>query len=166
MRRPQAVPTLWRLRRHASARGASGIIPRMKDLLEKMNARMATMAQGSNGPDTLGRVSMGIGLACGILNLFFYNIVLSMLSSMGIFYALYRLFSRNVPQRQRENERFLELLKQPGAARERRRKKAADRGALVRVECEECGQGLSVPKGKGTIRVVCPKCQHETIATT
>ena len=90
----------------------------------------------------------------------------SMLSSMGIFYALYRLFSRNVPQRQRENERFLELLKQPGAARERRRKKAADRGALVRVECEECGQGLSVPKGKGTIRVVCPKCQHETITTT
>lgn len=158
--------TLWRLRCFGSARGAAGIILGMNDFLEKMNARMATVAQGANGPDTLGRVAMGAGLVFGLLNLFFYSLVLSMLSFMCIAYALYRLFSRNVAQRKDENEHFLDLLKRPSAARQRRKQKAADRGVLVRVDCEECGQGLSVPKGKGTIRVVCPKCQHETIATT
>ena len=29
-------------------------------------------------------------------------------------------------------------------------------------KCKGCGQVLSVPRGKGTLRVVCPKCKTET----
>ena len=29
-------------------------------------------------------------------------------------------------------------------------------------KCKKCGAVLSVPRGKGTLRVVCPKCKTET----
>lgn len=28
-------------------------------------------------------------------------------------------------------------------------------------QCEQCGQKLSVPKGKGTLKITCPKCHHQ-----
>lgn len=31
----------------------------------------------------------------------------------------------------------------------------------ITFQCEQCGQKLSVPKGKGTLKVTCPKCHHQ-----
>ena len=31
----------------------------------------------------------------------------------------------------------------------------------MRISCETCGQSLSVPKGRGTLKVTCPKCNHQ-----
>lgn len=31
----------------------------------------------------------------------------------------------------------------------------------VYLSCEKCGQPLSVPKGKGTLKVTCPKCRYQ-----
>ena len=33
-----------------------------------------------------------------------------------------------------------------------------DRKTTAYLKCPNCGQMLSVPKGKGKIRVTCPKC--------
>lgn len=29
--------------------------------------------------------------------------------------------------------------------------------------CKGCGQILSIPRGKGTMRIVCPKCKTEVM---
>lgn len=34
---------------------------------------------------------------------------------------------------------------------------------LIFFMCEECGQRLTVPKGKGTLKITCPKCGHQII---
>ena len=30
-------------------------------------------------------------------------------------------------------------------------------------QCKGCGQILSIPRGKGTMRIVCPKCKTEVM---
>lgn len=135
-------------------------------LFQKMNERLSDTFQRANGPDALGRVSMAIGLACGILNLFFYNLVLSMLSFMLIFYAVYRLFSTNASARRAEDESFRKLLARPSNALRRMREHWANRKTTAYLKCKECKQRLSVPKGKGVIRVTCPKCGRQTNVRT
>lgn len=138
----------------------------MSNFFDKLNGRLATALQGSNGPDTLGRWAMGLGLLFALLNIFFYNIVFTALSFMLMFYAVYRLFSRNVPARQAEDEKFRAFIKRPANTLRRTQKKAANHKTTAYLTCSECGQHLSVPKGKGMIRVVCPKCKHETTTRT
>lgn len=44
------------------------------------------------------------------------------------------------------------------AGRARQSNSEAD---TITFQCEQCGQKLSVPKGKGTLKVTCPKCHHQ-----
>ena len=70
---------------------------------------------------------------------------------------------RSVRDRDRDRDRGEEQ-DAPGQDRE----PAADSGsaepqaapAKVTVTCDSCGQRLSVPSGKGNIRITCPKCQN------
>lgn len=53
----------------------------------------------------------------------------------------------------------------------RKKEKAAEKEAQEHPDsttehCPECGQSLRVPRGKGTIRVTCPKCKNSFILHT
>lgn len=53
----------------------------------------------------------------------------------------------------------------------RKKEEAAEREAQEHPDsmtehCPECGQSLRVPRGKGTIRVTCPKCKKSFILHT
>lgn len=138
----------------------------MKNFFQKLSNAF----EDCNGPDTLGRWAMGAGLVFAVLDIFFYNAVFTVLYMAFLFYAVYRLFSRKVGQRQEENERFEAFL-------DRIKGKAGRKGGdtesakpakaeVLHIKCEKCGQRLRVPKGKGRIRVTCPTCQHQSIMET
>ena len=136
----------------------------MKDS-RKLSERISGFFRNCNGPDTLGRWIMGLGLVFALLDIFFYNPVLTVLYMVCIFYAMYRLFSRKVDQRREENEKFEELL---AKAKGRFGSKDAASEKVryddhLHIKCERCGQKLRVPKGGGRVRVTCPTCQHQTI---
>lgn len=46
----------------------------------------------------------------------------------------------------------------PGSARGN---KQGATQAKLHIVCEKCGQSLSVPAGRGTLKVTCPKCSHQ-----
>ena len=50
----------------------------------------------------------------------------------------------------------------PRRSYELAKKKWSNRKTTKYFRCENCGQELSVPRGTGTMRVVCPKCKTET----
>jgi hypothetical protein len=73
-------------------------------------------------------------------------------------WALVRMFSRNIPARRRENEKFLKLWL-PIRSRVS--------GLLLRLKCSGthrffrcpgCGNLLRVPRKKGKIEITCPRC--------
>ena len=76
---------------------------------------------------------------------------------------MFRIQSKNLGSRARENEAFLRATEKPRRALSVGRKKWENRETTLYFKCKGCGHELSVPRGKGTLRVVCPKCKTETV---
>jgi transcription elongation factor Elf1 len=69
------------------------------------------------------------------------------------------MFSRNIPKRYAEDQKFLSVT---GGVRKFfriRKKRFEDRGEYRHFTCPKCGQDVRVPKGKGHVRITCPKCR-------
>ena len=69
--------------------------------------------------------------------------------------------SKNVEARRNENELFLDhagrfrpWLRNPSAALKEAR-------TYKHAVCPDCGQKVRVPRGKGKLRVTCPKCHKK-----
>ena len=77
-------------------------------------------------------------------------------------YSLFRSYSKNIAARDRENATFERIVEKPRKQLSLMRKKWTNRKTTRYFKCKGCGQVLSVPRGKGTLRVVCPKCKTET----
>lgn len=121
----------------------------------------AQWAQGRNGGDDLTRVCSNVGLVLIIIYLFTGWWILSLIALALIVYAWFRIVSKNVAARARENERFMAAL---GPARPWVAAPVAtfkDRRANVYLTCPSCGQKARVPRGKGKVKVRCRRC-HET----
>lgn len=141
-----------------------------------LNDKLQSFMIGRNGADRLSRWSLGAACIALIINMWFPNIFCSVISYALLFYSMYRVFSKNVAAREEEEQKFDDFLDRlkPGS------KKRRDSGFTTRgnapknttksntstkttIVCEECGQSLSVPKGRGKLKVTCPKCNHQQI---
>lgn len=154
------------------------------NFFDKLNAKLQSFMLGRNGSDRLGSYCLGAAVILLFINIIFPNIVSSVLSYAFLFYAVYRMFSSNVSARQEENARFEGFLarfkhgrgsdgSKKTDAPDPKGKRTSD-GVVKKTPlnkkdavkmsftCESCGQSLSVPKGKGTLKVTCPKCHHQT----
>jgi len=79
--------------------------------------------------------------------------------------AYYRMLSRNISARARENGIFLRYWQTLRNRCERLTARAKDRTHRY-YRCPTCRQQLRVPKGRGTIAITCPKCGREFIKRT
>ena len=68
--------------------------------------------------------------------------------------ALWRMLSKNVYKRARENRRYLSLLE-----------RLRDREHRY-FTCPQCKQTVRVPKGKGKIAITCPQCREKFVQKT
>lgn len=137
----------------------------MGDFLSRLRWRLAQGMQGRNGMDELCAALMILSFIFLLLSTFLFP-AFSIFALIPIIVCLARLYSRNVDARQRENEAYLKLISTPRRKIVLMRKKAANKETTVYFKCPQCKTVLSVPRGKGKIRVVCPKCKHETYRTT
>ena len=115
---------------------------------------------GRYGTDTLSKVMLWVYLGWMILFtvifIFVDSIWLSLFyylsTSAMIFWMFFRMFSKNIVARRRENDRFCGFFKL-------RRNKFRDRKTHVYRKCHACGAVLRLPKSKGKHYVVCPRCK-------
>ena len=82
------------------------------------------------------------------------NPVLTLLSYVLMFWALFRVFSRNTYARYEENRKFLRFFDQ-----------LKDRTHRY-FSCPKCRQTVRVPRGKGKIAITCPRCKERFIKKT
>ena len=79
------------------------------------------------------------------------------LSLALVFVTLFRLLSRNIPARQKENSQFMRLAGPVIQWYRLQRTMRRDKDHLY-FKCPNCGQQLRVPRGKGRITVTCRSC--------
>lgn len=135
-------------------------------MFKRLSAAMRRFIYGRYGTDQLNFVllfsSLGLSLVNGLLSAIFvestaYYYVYLVLS-LGVYgllgFAIFRMFSRNIYQRQRENRRLLNFW-----TRLRDRKNRYFR-------CPNCKQTVRVPRHRGKINIRCPKCGEKFIRKT
>jgi len=100
---------------------------------------------------------------------------LAFVTAALILLIIFRALSRNIDRRRAENQWFLRFWSPVVAwwqnrairAQARAQKRAADKARIAEEKkyryftCAQCGQKLRVPRGKGKLRIRCPKCHAE-----
>ena len=87
-------------------------------------------------------------------------LVIQLLVYALIIYSLFRIFSRNLEQRRRENMWVKEKLGFLKRKRDFYAQKKADK-VHVYKKCPSCGAVLRLPRRIGVHKTVCPKCGKE-----
>jgi hypothetical protein len=115
---------------------------------------------GRYGTDTLGNVMLVSYIVITILYTFvgffvdsvWFDVAVWLVSTALAIIVFYRMFSRNVAKRRKENERFCGFFRL-------RKNRFKDRKTHVYRKCPECKAVLRLPKAKGKHTVVCPRCK-------
>lgn len=118
--------------------------------------------QGRYGVDGLSNLIIAVAVVLLILSVIPGLDLLSTLALVLMIVAVFRMCSKNFAARQRESDAYERIARRPKKAYALAKKKWVNRKTTLYFKCKGCGQELSVPRGKGTLRVVCPKCKTET----
>ena len=131
----------------------------MKNWLQKLGYKLSAFMYGRYGTDELSKFLMILALIL---------MVISWLPNLGLVYfaalalmvwSLFRTFSRKLDKRRRERERYLKLRKPIVDFFKLSKNKWRDRKTHVYFKCKKCKAVLRVPKGKGSIVVICTRCK-------
>ncbi len=118
---------------------------------------------GRNGPDALSMTSCFAACVLLILSMVLGGLVSNILwlLALGFLVASYfRIFSRSIEKRQRENQKFLALVSPVTGWWHRRSLRRRQKNLYCFFKCPQCSTVLRVPKGKGHIRITCKSCGH------
>ena len=112
---------------------------------------------GRYGSDQLNVFLIVLYLLCYLLSAVTAFLPLYWLSLLLICVTLFRILSRNIPARRRENAKFLQAAGPVIQWFRLRRTIHRDKDHRY-FKCPNCGQQLRVPRGKGRITVTCRNC--------
>ena len=129
-----------------------------RQFLYRLAAGFRNFMVGRYGTDKLGFVLLGTALVMSLLGSFIpvpaVKLALTLAYYALMFWALFRMFSRNTYARYEENRKFLRIFDQ-----------LKDRDHRY-FNCPKCRQTVRVPRGKGKIAITCPKCRERFIKKT
>jgi len=121
---------------------------------------------GRYGPDHLGIAMIIIAFILSLLNILLWHIPLLYLSYLVFILTILRMLSRNIPRRRAENDKFISLWWPVRTKIKNIIQKIKDKRKYKYYKCPTCKTKLRVPKGKGKIRITCPKCWEWLISET
>lgn len=127
----------------------------MKDKLQRFMI-------GRYGADELTRFLLGVTMVLIVLDLF-VHIYLVYLGGLCLIYCYYRMLSRNISRRFKENQVYLSLRFKVKEGFKSRKLQLTQIRRYHIYKCPHCGQKIRIPRGKGKISIHCPKCSTDFI---
>ena len=125
----------------------------IRGFFQKIANGIRRFMEGRYGTDKLNMVILGVGVIACLLALFLppASLLLTLVSYVLMFWAIFRSLSRNTYKRYQENRKFLQIVNR---FKDRQHKY---------FDCPKCCQPVRVPRGKGKIAITCPKCREKFI---
>lgn len=131
----------------------------LREFFDRLNLRIAEFMNGRYGMDSLNKFMLILAIILLIIGPFISP--LDMVGWVLAALAFIRSISKNISSRQRENEVFQKIISAPKKFFSARATHWKNRKTTKYFKCDNCKQKLSVPKGKGKLRIICPKCGKE-----
>ena len=133
-----------------------GIGDWFRRLGEKLRFGLRHFMQGRYGTDKLNTTILILGVVACVLSWIFGKIgfIFTLLSYILMFWAIFRMLSRNTYKRYQENRKYLAFMAQLKDKEHRY------------FSCPRCRQSVRVPRNKGKIAITCPKCKEKFIRKT
>ena len=146
--------------------------------LDKLRLKFMDFMRGRNGSDSLYYAMIVVCLLFEVADIFINSRVFSLVSLAIFALTMYRFFSKNLVQRQKENDAFLRIIsrlknkdfkgnpyevkvKKPSAFQKKingYKTRFKDRKTHVFKKCPGCQAVIRLPKRKGEHTVCCPRC--------
>ena len=136
---------------------------KLQGMMYRLSSKMQQFMIGRHGVDDFGKFLSGATMVCLVLSLFtrwdfFYWGGLFLIG-----YSYFRMFSRNIPKRYAENQKYLALRYKVMTKWNLKKKHLAESKTHRFFKCPQCKQKVRVPKGRGKICITCPKCKKEFV---
>lgn len=120
---------------------------------------LTKMMQGRAGGDHLSLFLLLLSVVITIIGRVIGFPFIAALSYLPLVFGTYRIFSKDLSKRRMENYKFMMKI----SPLYKRFHRLLTRFRLRRdhklMPCTHCKSMLRVPKGKGKIRITCPKCK-------
>lgn len=123
--------------------------------------KLRQFMQGRYGSDQLNFALLCFVLFLSLVNVFAHSWVVFALEILITAFAVYRMLSRKIQTRLRENKAFLGFWNKIKDFFANMRKRREDRKTHVYMKCPSCKAQLRFPRKKGEHGVRCPKCSAE-----
>ncbi len=117
---------------------------------------------GRYGVDHLSAALLVVSLILSAIASLFSLKIIEFLSIVPLAYSVFRMLSKNITARRHENEKLLKYWLPFTAKVKGYVGRLKDKNHKY-FKCTNCKSILRVPRGKGKIKLICPKCKHETI---
>ena len=131
----------------------------MRNWIQRLGYKMSAFMYGRYGTDELSKFLMILALILMVVS-WFPNLGLVYFVAFALMvWSLLRSFSRKLDKRRRELERYRRIKKPIADFLKLSRNKWRDRKTHVYFKCKKCKAVLRVPKGKGSIVVICTRCK-------
>lgn len=131
----------------------------MRRLLENWKWKLQRFMYGRYGMDELTAAATFFSLLLWLISVWFSLRYLNTVAFAIMVWACWRCYSKNIPNRRKENDTFLRLVRKPKNWFGLQRNRWRDRKTHRYFRCSSCKAVLRVPKGRGMIEVTCPKCK-------
>lgn len=137
----------------------------MKGVIFILKEKIARFFMGRYGVDTLGYFivifSLMLSLASSLIGAVsdVASYILWIVSYLLLGYELFRMFSRKIGNRQKENLLFCGVWKNIKKPIKLTYSKIRDVRTHRYFSCPNCKNALRVPKGRGEVTITCPVCK-------
>ena len=128
-----------------------------------MGERLRRFLMGRYGMDSLNKLIFIVTMILLAVMWLRPNRVVGLIFWILLLIGYFRCFSRNIPARYAENQKYLQLTAQPRSFFRKRKSRFAQRKIYKFFKCPKCRQQVRVPKGKGKINIKCPSCGERFI---
>ena len=83
------------------------------------------------------------------------------ISYIPLIFSIYRMFSKDIAKRRMENYKFSIFISPIYSKYKKMQRRFKERKTYKYFKCPNCHIELRLPKGKGRIKITCPKCKEK-----
>lgn len=128
----------------------------------KWQNKLIKFMQGRYGIDELYKFLFILYIISFTINIFLNSLLLEIISLIIVLFTFYRVFSKNIYKRSKENKKYLKLKKQIVKPFQNIKRDIKDKDHIYK-KCLKCKTVLKlpIPYERGIKHTTCPKCKNK-----